>query len=346
MRSVRREEKIPKAEIYAIEYYCPHCRERGYKKADEYDQKLFLLSKEEFQRKKDKLPIPGQKLPDGYNTRQAKNFQYEYFYQMFNERQLLCLSMLLTEILKIEDENIREFMILTFSDSINANNMFCKYNQGARKLEPLFGHHAYWPPNTPVENNVWGTKYGRGSFISYVDKVIRAKNYTLHPYEIMSKNGNSEKVIVGHNLRGCLGESFDEILKGKANALLKAQTSEDLSFILDKSIDAVITDPPYYDNVMYSEIADFFYVWQRLALQDRYNCYQGEYSPRSREIIKNPVQNKGDDFFLRGLTNVFKECNRVLKDDGLMVFTFHHERSEAWASTLRAILEAHEEGWP
>lgn len=346
LRSVRREGKIPKAEMYAIEYYCPYCDERGYKKADEYDQKLFLMAKEDFDSRKDKLLIPRQKLPDGYNTRQVKNFQYEYFYQMFNERQLLCLSMLLTEIQKIEDENTREFMILTFSDSINANNMLCKYNQGAKKLEPLFGHHAYWPPNTPVENNVWGTKYGRGTFTSYVDKTLRAKSYMLHPYEIMSKNGNSDKVTVGHDLKGYLGKDFDEILRQKANVMLKAQTSEDLSFIPEKSIDAVITDPPYYDNVMYSEISDFFYVWQKLALKDRYECYQGEYSPRSREIIKNLVQNKNDDFFLKGLTNVFKECNRVLKDDGFMAFTFHHQRGEAWASTLRAILEAHEEGWP
>jgi len=346
LRSVRREGQIPRMEMYAIEYYCPYCDERGYKKADEFDRTLFLTAKEEFDRRKDTLLIPRQKLPEGYNTRQAKNFQYEYFYQMFNERQLLCLSMLLSEIRKIEDENVREFMILTFSDSINANNMFCKYNQAAKKLEPLFGHHAYWPPNTPVENNVWGTKYGRGTFVSYVDKTLRAKKYMLHPYEIMSKNGNSEKVTVGHDLKGYLGKYFDEILREKANVILKAQTSEDLSFIPEKSIDAVITDPPYYDNVMYSEISDFFYVWQRLALKERYECYQGEYSPRSREIIKNIVQNKNDDFFLKGLTNVFKECNRVLKDDGFMAFTFHHERGEAWASTLRAILEACEKGWP
>ncbi|MEM2562988.1 MAG: DNA methyltransferase, partial [Candidatus Bathyarchaeia archaeon] len=154
------------------------------------------------------------------------------------------------------------------------------------------------------------------------------------------------KAIIGHDVKGYLSDNFDEMLEGESNVILRAQTSEDLSFIPEKSINAIITDPPYYDNIMYSEISDFFYIWQRLALKDKYEYYQGEYSPRSREIIKNLVQNKDDEFFLKGLTNVFKECNRVLKDDGLMVFTFHHERSEAWASTLRAILEAREEGWP
>lgn len=345
VRSVRREGEIPKIEMYAIEYYCPNCNERGYKKTDEYDHELYVKAQEEFHKRKEDLPFPRQKIPDGKEVRRLFSRSYEFFHQMFNERQLLCLSVLLQEIRKIEDENIRELMILTFSDSINANNLFCKYNQGARKLEPLFGHHAYWPPNTPVENNVWGTKYGRGTFRRYIRKTIRAKEYALHPYEIKINNSKSEKIMASSEIRGILVEEQDDLLRGKGNVLLKAQTAEDLSFIKEK-IDAVITDPPYYNNVMYSEIADFFYVWQRLALKDRYSCYEGEYSPRAREIIKNDVQGKPDSFFLAGLTNVFKECNRALKNDGFMAFTFHHERSAAWASTLRAILEAHEEGWP
>jgi adenine-specific DNA methylase len=346
LRAVQREDRIPVTTMYAIEYYCPHCDERGYKRADEHDHKLFLLAKEEFERLKDKLLFPRQKIPLGEKTKEPLNYNYKHFFEMFNERQLLCLSILLEKILKIEDENVREFMILTFSDAINANNMFCKYNQRARKLEPLFGHHAYWPPNMPVENNVWGTRYGRGTFVSCVEKIIRAKKYMLYPYESAVRSGKKEKVVVGYDVKGRLGEDFNELLDGKANVILRAQTSEDLLFIPDRSVDAVITDPPYYNNVMYSELADFFYVWQKLALENEYECFRGEYSPRSREIIKNLAQNKDDEFFVKGLTNVFKECNRVLKDDGLMVFTFHHEKTKAWASTLRAILEAREEGWP
>jgi adenine-specific DNA methylase len=346
LKSVKREGKIPEAVMYAVEYYCPHCNERGYKKTDEYDHKLFSSAKEKFEKLRDDLLLPRQKILAGEKAREPLNYNYKYFYQMFNERQLLCLSMLLEEILKIEDENVKEFMILTFSDCVRSNNMFCTYERNYRKIGPLFVLHAYYPRNTPVENNVWGTKYGRGTFVSCVDKTLRAKRYMLYPYEIMSKNGDSDKVVVGCDLRSYLGEDFDDLLKGKANVILRAQTSEDLSFIPEKSVDAIITDPPYYDNVMYSELSDFFYVWQKLALENKYECYRGEYSPRSREIIKNPVQNKDDEFFIKGLTNVFKECNRVLKDDGLMVFTFHHERTKAWASTLRAILEAHDKEWP
>jgi len=347
LKAVRKEGKVPSTEMFAIEYHCPSCQERGYKKADDYDLELYLEAKNELERKRNRLLFPRQRIPDGYNTRQAKNFFYKFFYQMFNERQLLCLCMLLEEILRIEDENIREFMIITFSDCVNSNNMFCIYNIYARKIEPLFGLHAYYPKNMPVENNIWGTKLGRGTFVKYVKKTIRAKRYNIEPYEIkVTQEGKTKKIKVAEKVFALLVDNFDELLNKRGNAMLLAQTAEDLSFIPDGVVDAVITDPPYYDNVMYSEIADFFYVWQRLALKEKYECYCGEYSPRAREIIKNDAQGKDDSFFLRGLTRVFKECNRVLKDDGVLAFTFHHERSKAWASTLRAILEAHQEQGP
>ncbi len=337
LRAVRREGKIPEMEMYAIEYYCPYCRERGYKKAEDYDRELYLKAKEEFERGKDELLFPRQKIPIGEKTREPLNHNYEYFYQMFNERQLLCLSTLLQEILKIKDENIKEYMILTFSDCVNANNMFCRYEYKPRKLAPLFGPHAYWHYNMPVENNVWGTRYGRGTFRRYFEKTVKAKIYTLEPYEYTV---HRNKVIVSGRLKATLTGDFKELSTKQYNVILKAQTSEDLSFIPDKSVDAVVTDPPYYSNVMYSELADFFYIWQKLVLEDRYECYEGYLSPRGREIIKNDTQGKDADFFLKGLRRVFEECNRVLKDGGIMAFTFHHERSKAWASTLRSILEA------
>jgi len=122
--------------------------------------------------------------------------------------------------------------------------------------------------------------------------------------------------------------------------VLAAQTAEDLSFIPDNSVDAIITDPPYCDNVMYAELADFFYVWLRLALKDRYACFEPELSPKAREIVKNEAQDKDDDFFFRALTRAFAECHRVLRDDGLFVFTFHHAQTWAWKSVLKAILDA------
>ena len=327
--SVRKSGHIPEREMYALEYYCP-IHGRGYKKADEFDLSLFGMAKKELERQWGELLgkyIPEQEIPDGEKTKDLLNYQYKYFYEMFNERQLLCLSMLLREILKIEDENLREFIVLLFSDITQYQNMFSKYDLKKMHTTGLFSLHAYWPPVAPAEHNVWGAKLGARTFSAYYDKMVRGKKYNLSPYDIVIENGSSVKI-----------KTEDRIDTNK-NSILKSQTSEDLTFINQK-IDAVITDPPYYDNVMYSELADFFYVWLRLALKDKYPWFKSEYTRNKREIIKNDIQGKDEEFFLRGIQRVFTESNRVLKDDGLMAFTFHHKETEAWASMLKPILNA------
>lgn len=103
----------PDAEMFALEYYCRICG-RGYKRASASDRALYEEARAEFQRLKDTLLFPRTKIPEeGRSDPRPINYGYKYFYQMFNERQLLCLSLLLEEILKVEDENTREYLLLT-----------------------------------------------------------------------------------------------------------------------------------------------------------------------------------------------------------------------------------------
>lgn len=99
-------------------------------------------------------------------------------------------------------------------------------------------------------------------------------------------------------------------------------------------MDAVITDPPFFDNVHYSQLADFFHVWQRHIL--------GEGGIRARETTRSPdeVQQGEADAFESRLGAVWKECHRVLRDDGLLIFTYHHSRPEGWRCVLHALADA------
>jgi adenine-specific DNA methylase len=108
----------------------------------------------------------------------------------------------------------------------------------------------------------------------------------------------------------------------------------------DGVVDAVVTDPPYAGNVMYSELSNFFYVWLRLALNTKYSWFQKETVPWEEEVISNRAQQKGEKEFLEGLTAVFTEANRVLKADGILVFTFHHRDLDEWVSVLQAVLDS------
>ncbi|MFX1252929.1 MAG: DUF1156 domain-containing protein [Promethearchaeota archaeon] len=352
LRAAQKTDQPPKNEIYAIEYYCSKCG-RDYKRPDKQDHEHYLKAKEEFEHKKQQwlgTLIPDQKIPLGEKTKEALNYNYKMFYQMFNERQLFCLGLIFAEILKIKNPQIREFFLITFSDSLNANNMFTIYNRTALKLEPLFGGHHFWPPGSPIEGNVWGTVFGRGTFEKYYKKSLRAVDYQENPYEVryeikIGKNGKEthkriKEMIENEKITGNFGTTFEELCDSK-NILLKCTTAEDLSFIPDAMIDAVISDPPYYDNIMYSELSDFFYVWLRLGLKDLYpEVFNPRFTIKEREILVSKTQGKLEDFYIEGMTNVFKEAHRVLKAKGLMIFVFQHKKVRAWTALLEALLKA------
>jgi len=103
----------------------------------------------------------------------------------------------------------------------------------------------------------------------------------------------------------------------------------------NNSVDAIVTDPPYFDFVHYSELSDFFYAWLQPALKDDYPYFAKESSSHPHE-----VQNRDPARFSEQLARVFSECFRVLKDHGLMVFSFHHSKPEAWLSIYHAITDA------
>lgn len=317
----------PRTEIFALEYYCACSgKKRGYKKVEDFDLQLYEKAKKEFEEKRDELIgkwIPEQDVKDGLKTKDLLNYNYFYFYQMFNERQLLLLSDLLKAIAEEEDENIREFLLLAFSNTIEANNIFGRYNFSRFEVEGIFARHAYWPLLTPCENNIWGVELGKSTFTKLYKQLYRAKEFVKDPFE---RIGDEKKYT-------------KDYFVSSNNSKILSHSSENLD-LKSNFIDAIITDPPYYDNVMYSELSDFFYVWLRLLLKDKYECFKPLYTPKIPEIVVNNKQGKTKDDFIEGLTRVFSECYRVLKDDGLLVFTFHHKETKAWASALKAVLNS------
>lgn len=339
---VARKGAVLDLELFGLEGYCKTCG-RFFKKVDEDDISLWKKAKREYRRCHDKLFIPNQAIPaQGRSDPRPVNHGYTHFKHLFNERQLLCLSKLLEQILKLPDQNVRELMLVAFSDCLDANNMFCKYEAQWHKISPFFGLHAYHPIERPTENNVWGAEYGRCTFVKCFEKVRRAKEFCKYPYERLrdSRGIRFSKQTGNERIEGRLVETFVELKKHDKSALLKCQGAENLSFLPAKSVDAVITDPPYFDNVQYSELADFFYVWLRIGLKDSYAWFEPELSSRPQEIVKNEKQGKTIEYFNERLLEVFKECHRVLKDSGVLVFTFHHNKTWAWKGIAQILLEA------
>ncbi|TDP81094.1 adenine-specific DNA methylase [Halanaerobium saccharolyticum] len=337
-----------KDRMYAVEYYCETCDNddnsdktngKSYKKVDVFDLELYKEVASEYNNKRKKLPIPQQKIPKGKETNRLFPHGYTYWKDLFNERQLLNLSTILKVIKNLKDDNIREQILLAFSDFLDLGNKFCSYNRSYNKMENMFGLHAFNPSSQFMENNIWGLKYGRG-FKNRIDKVFKGKEYSEKPFEKYREENQTKEKSMNNQINGILAKNYNELSKNNKNTLLLNHTSEDLSEIPDKSIDAVITDPPYYDNVMYSELSDFFYVWLREVLKNEYDNFQNELTPKFSEIIKNNVQEKDDRYYINGLTRVFKESRKKLKDDGIMAFSFHHQNNKAWGAVLKSVLDA------
>jgi adenine-specific DNA methylase len=274
------------------------------------------------------LPYPKSKVPIGEKTKSGLiAHHYLSWHQMFNPRQLLALATLLATISAEKDGPARDLLLCALSASLARNNMFCYYWNGRNTIMSNFDRHDFAPKLTPAENSLFQSDNIRGSFPNMFERVFEGKQYCENPYDNDRETPESrtrpsaERVYTGKSEPEC----------GDSREVVRRQ---------HEVWDVVITDPPYAGNVNYSELSDFFYVWLRLALKDKYNQFGPEYVPKALEIIENPTRKKSRDDFRQGLLEVFSEASKKLKDDGVMVFTFHHAENEAWETVLEAISEA------
>jgi len=113
----------------------------------------------------------------------------------------------------------------------------------------------------------------------------------------------------------------------------------------DDHFEAVLTDPPYYDNVGYSVLSDFFYVWLKRTVGGVYpELFATPLTPKSEEMVADPARAGGMETakrrFEEMLTQAFREMRRVLKPQGIAVIVFAHKTTEAWEAVINALLEA------
>ncbi len=284
--------------------------------------------------------IPRGSIEPGYNTNQVLNYGFTSWHHMFNARQLLCISTLANRIKEIDDLQLRDAFACLFSGVLEFNNMFASYKgEGTGAVRHMFYHHILKPERTPLEANIWGTPKSSGAFSTlFRSRLLRAAQYARRPFELAlspDESGQRSVKVDGINepLVGIINsESYEQF--GGTSKLYVSCGDSAATDLPDKCVDVVVTDPPFFDNVHYSQLADFFFAWQRLIL-DESPSHQAD-TTRS----KSEVQNSDARAFTKRLTLVLQESARVLKDSGLLVFTYHHSRWEGWQCVLDAVADA------
>ncbi len=306
------------------------------------DEDLALLAEAEARLQTEALPLPTLAVRPGHNTDQARGYNYTHWRDFFNGRQLLCLGLLLRAILKIEDEAIQEQMLCLFSSTLEFNNLFCSFKgEGTGAVRHMFSNHILKPERAPLENSVWGTEKSSGTFSTlFESRLIPAKRYLDQPFEVAFENDllgcrtDTRKIVASDPIHAQRVTSWDELRTTDRGLLILNGDSSRLP-VPDASVDAVITDPPYFDFVHYSELSDFFFAWLSPVLKSRYPWFN-----RADSSDKGEVQHKDPRVFAKQLASVFSECCRVLKDEGVLAFSFHHSRAEGWAAIYEAITSA------
>ncbi|MFD8092328.1 DNA methyltransferase [Streptomyces malaysiensis] len=310
---------------------------RRYEPIDDFDLELYTAARQRLEEKRDILVLPDGFLEHGNNTRQAMRWNYKRWDQYFNARQLYSLGLLGAAIRDLNASPEREALAALFSGVLEFNNLFCSFKgEGTGAVRHMFSNHVLKPERTPLEAHPWGTPASSGSFSTlYQSRIIRALEYKQNPHDLVPDQSGQlgRQFGLSEELGRTLGDA-EGFAQGATTAYLS--TGSSASFDLpDASVDLVITDPPFMDNVHYSELADFFHAWLR-----KIQPFEGY--PVGRPSTRHPeeVQSKDPEEFGNAIAAVWKECARLLKPHGLLAFTFHQAKVSGWRELVRAIESA------
>jgi hypothetical protein len=182
-----------------------------------------------------------------------------------------------------------------------------------------------------------GSNVGSGGWSNIVEKYASAKSYCAKPFEIQHKGGRRVRVPVEgewigdrRHGPGGLEERVVELRCG----------SSTLAMHPEASLDAVLTDPPYFANVQYAELMDFCYVWLRRLAVDGGGAFEKHSTRDENELTGNVTMERGLDHFTEGLSAVFANMRQALRPGAPLAFTYHHNTIEAYYPIAAAILDA------
>ncbi len=348
---------------------------RGFKAAAKEDVERFTEAYLDLTRLSEELKdyIPSDPIYKAENEvfKPVTDLGIDYWYELFNPRQLLILMKLVKYVRARIKESIDEkaefrlagifYLAFGIDKLMNFNNITTTWDDTTRTIRELMDHYART------------RKIGLGLEYCEMPPIVedphKSLGWVFEPdVEEPTKTHGGICPVLKH-LCSWVGGLGDRVKVLMADAV-------DLSKILgEKSVDVINVDPPYFDQHTYSDISEFF--WQVLrvtlspAIDAGYLFNRGEPSraelfvsgwspilstvPRDGEIIERKtvkVSAKGRsaleilermktthsrDWYVKNMWMFFREAHKSLKDDGALIVWFTHSDPEAWEGILSAL---------
>lgn len=323
--------------------------ERGYRAPRPEDDNSVLIAA----RLAEKLPewealdmLPPEAISELSNyDRGHRMYGMALWREMFSPRQLLCHGTsveIFTELLRsrekratISDVDRAAFVYLAIAldTMLNYGNRSCRWDIVTERVRSIFDRHNFafcwsYSEMAPVTAGV-----GYDWTIKKTESCIEELIALLRP-----------------------DAKYDGTLFAKAAyqsdtpaLTISCKSADVLDHLEDASIDVAVMDPPYYDNVMYAELSDFFYVWlKRTAGHVVPELFTRHLTDKDNEAVANPAKFSGERLakvragrdYQQRMQRIFEECRRVLKPNGVLTLMFTHKATGAWDALTTGLMEA------
>lgn len=349
---VRRLFQDGKARQQMVAVALRHPQEKGktYRISTQEDLQIFREAEEHLENKLPALqqdwginPVPDEFIhtPDGkeyepggllYNFTPVLLYGMKTWGDLFNSRQKLALVTFTEKIRQAYENMLNEnyegeyakavvaFLGLCLDREAENSTLLCRWNPHAEKMQGTFGRQALPMVWDPFEANPFGGSVG--DWLSIMNLISNAIN----------------------------ASSFDS-----APATVTQSSATSLPYP-DNYFDAIITDPPYYDNVPYADLSDFFYVWLKRTLGHLYpDLFSTPSTPKTNEAIAELPLLRGmgkekagkiirgiktKDDFESMLKKSFQEIYRTLRHNGISVIVYAHKSTEGWETLINSLLDS------
>lgn len=273
--------------------------------------------------------IPTEAIPHGHKTLEPLRVGMKRWCDMFTPRQLLGHLILMEELNRLKPLILKELgsergrAVITYlqfmiDKGVDYNSRQTRWIPQRAIVSGTFGRHDFslkWTFGEMVFN---GPNSGAAWALSQVLDAYRGIAQLIKPLHD-ELNGEAPPVTV------------------------TCGTAANLE-VLEKSADLICLDPPYYNNVQYAELSDYYYVWQRRTLKDLYPAiYDRRLTNKQDEAVANPLRDgsaqSANVQYERLMGEIFAECHRVLRDEGIMTIMFTHKTQEAWEALTKSLID-------